>query len=92
MDHKLNDIKEEYEVVYSYNSYKPSKEHIDTLKKINSKKVVQYDLDMNIIGEFPSAREAARYIGRAETNLSKVCRLHKGTCGGYMWRYADDLT
>ena len=38
---------------------------------------------------FSSIREAARYIGRANTNIIHCCTGKRELCGGYHWRYLD---
>jgi len=92
LEHKLNDIKPEFEFVYPCKVMKPSKEHIEKLKRANSKKVIQYDLNMNKIGDFSSVRQAARAIGKSESYIGFCCRNKDRACGGYRWRYADDPT
>ena len=50
------------------------------------KKVIQYDLDKNIIKEYTSAKEAKEITGlpiqNALTGITK-------TCGGYYWKYKE---
>ena len=59
------------------------------------KPVLQFDLNMNCIAEYPSYREAQRQTGISAIDV--VCRgkRHKGrkqkTAGGYIWRYKEDV-
>ena len=56
-------------------------------KPLNSKKVIQYDLDWNVIQEFPSIVEAAREMGISDTRISAVCNGRKKTAGGFRWSF-----
>ncbi len=61
------------------------------LTKGRSKKLLQYDLNNNLIREFISAREASRTLHINVGDISSCCNhshKHK-TAGGYIWRYAD---
>ena len=69
-----------------------SKETREKLSAAFSKKVIQYDLHGNILKEYPSIKIAAETIGKPGTNISFCCKNNNRTCGGYKWRYADDLT
>lgn len=59
------------------------------------KTVLQFDLDMNLIAEYPSYRQAVRETGILSIDV--VCRgeRQKGkkqkTAGGYIWRYKEDI-
>jgi hypothetical protein len=51
-----------------------------------SRPVIQYDLNMNLLEVFPSIAEAKR-----KTNISCIrpcCGEKINTCGGYIWEYA----
>lgn len=54
-----------------------------------SKKVIQYDKQMNKISIFPSVMEASRCTGVKESSIRNVCKqkTHYLTAGGYIWRY-----
>jgi len=54
-----------------------------------AKKVYQYSLDGEYIGEFGACHEAARVLGNPEsfTTISKVARKESGQSLGYQWRY-----
>lgn len=63
----------------------------ETKTNKNCKTVRQYDKEGNFIQEFPSIRKAADTLFLDQANISSVCRggKHK-TCGGFIFRYADD--
>lgn len=56
---------------------------------VDSKRVYQYDLENNFIRDFPSAREAARYLGNVtrSVHISEVCRCQRKSAYGYIWKY-----
>lgn len=81
------------------------KSHSETTKlkigKANSISVIQLDLNGNIIKEFPSAKEAARSLGkpRADSEIIKVCKKYVSPSGrhyltalGYKWKYKEGST
>lgn len=56
----------------------------------NSKRVVQLDLNGNILNEFPCIKEAEKFIGK--TGISDCCRGRQKTVGGYRWEYFCEET
>lgn len=56
-------------------------------KKLKSKKVAQYDLNMNLIKIFPSASEAARHYNYSQSAISECCRGTRRKIYNYIWRY-----
>lgn len=56
----------------------------------NRKEVIQYDLDMNPIKEFPSIKQACRELNIHSANVTKCCNLKVSTVGGFVWRYKGD--
>lgn len=69
--------------------------------RANSIPILQLDLNGNIITEFPSAKEAARSIGkpRADSEIIKVCKGYISpsrkryiTALGYKWKYKEGST
>lgn len=53
----------------------------------NSKKVFQYDLNMNLINVFESTGEASRELGISQSNISNCCRGGRRTAYGCIWKY-----
>jgi group I intron endonuclease len=65
-----------------------SKEWKEKQGKINSKAVIQYDLNMNYIDEFYSTREASRILGIDNTSISRCCNKDKyKSAGGFIFKY-----
>lgn len=52
-----------------------------------SKKVAQYDMNMNLIKIYPSANEAKRQTGFSQGHISEVCRGEKKHHKNYIWKY-----
>ena len=52
-----------------------------------SKKVAQYDMNMNLIKIYPSANEAKRQTGFSQGHISDVCRGEKKKYKNYIWKY-----
>ena len=52
----------------------------------NTKPVIQYDLNMNFIAEYPSSHEAARQTNSSQSLISAACK-RQGTSNGFNWRY-----
>lgn len=58
-------------------------------RKDHSKEVLQYDENMCLLNEYPSAHEAERCTGVYRTNISACCRGNSKypKAGGFIWRY-----
>lgn len=52
-----------------------------------SKRIAQYDMDMNLIKIYPSANEAKRQTGYSQGHISEVCRGEKKQHKNYIWKY-----
>ena len=57
-----------------------------------AKKVIQFDDDMNIIGEYESLKASGRATGVRDGNICKCCQRKVKHAGGYVWRYASDIS
>lgn len=66
----------------------PKQKHIH--RKTNTKQVVQYDLQGNVINEYSSAREAERQTGIGYRQISQVCNGEKRIAHNYIWRFKCD--
>lgn len=69
--------------------------------RANSIPILQLDLNGNVITEFPSAKEAARSLGKpkADSEIIKVCKGYISPSGkryittlGYKWKYKEGST
>lgn len=60
-------------------------------RKDMSKPVLQYDLQGNLIREWPSIIEVERVLGYSNSAVGACCRGRKycHTCHGYIWRYKE---
>lgn len=62
------------------------------IKKPNGKEIRQFDYMGNLIGVYPSAREAERQTGISFKTIS-LCANHKTqSAGGFVWRLTTDDT
>jgi group I intron endonuclease len=74
----------------SNKKYEDSKTEEQKLKDIlvqDSKSVIQYDKNMNLISEFASIREAERKTNIDRSNITKCCKNKVKSAGGYIWRF-----
>lgn len=53
--------------------------------------VLQYDLNANLINEYPSINEAWRKTGISAQHIGKCCKGERKSAGKYLWKYKDDL-
>lgn len=60
----------------------------ERVSKKLSKPVLQYDLDGNLIKEWPSAAEAGRN-GFNHNHISECCRGKLKSHKGYIWKYKN---
>ena len=60
-----------------------------------SRRIGQYDDDMNLIAEYDSATLAAKTVGSNRTSIRDCANGKQKHAGGFIWRYLDrqaDLT
>jgi len=55
-----------------------------------TKKIVQYDLEMNKIKEFTSIAGAAKELNIGKTNINGVLKNRRNTAGGFIWKYLEE--
>ena len=69
-------------------------EMIEKQKKSRNteKRVYQYDVDGNLVGEYISVTMAAKANGLFKTSISNACINEQFTCGGFFWSYNKDRT
>jgi hypothetical protein len=58
-------------------------------KPINRIKVLQYDLDLNLITTWNSIRAAYLHTGIATSSISKCCKNKLKRAGKFIWRYLN---
>lgn len=68
------------------------KENINKCSKDTShpRKVIQFDLNNNMIMTHNSITEAGKYINLTRHAINKVCLGINKTAGGYIWKYEDE--
>ena len=67
---------------YTYNEpFKPKKD-------VRFKRVIQLDLNNNILARYVSVAEASRQTGCNKTSIAKVCRGERKSCNNFFWTYA----
>lgn len=67
----------------------PNAKSMQILRERYSKNVIQYDLDGNVIAEYPSIVSASESIGMSRNAVGNAVRGYVKTAGGYIWRYRD---
>lgn len=81
---------------YKYNNDYGSRKDKARLARLNhgklSKPICQFDLDGNLIEEYPSCAEVNRRCGydTGKINACALKRPHRLTAYGYVWRFKDD--
>lgn len=56
---------------------------------IHRKQVIQYDLNNNIINEFPSITEATKFLNKTSRAIQNCLAGRAKTAFGYIWKYKD---
>ena len=54
-----------------------------------TRKIIQYDLQGNLIKEFKSISLAAKEMGISKSNIQGVLLNKRKTAGGFIWKYLD---
>lgn len=67
--------------------HKDTPEQIERKRKLKSKPVNMYDMDMNYLATFPSALEAEKQTGCDHSLISRVCRGKLKSIHGFKWEY-----
>ena len=62
----------------------------DYVHTSNAKPVIQYDLCMNYIAEYESARDADKHTGIGYKLISRVCNYQRPHTHGYVFRFKYD--
>ena len=58
----------------------------------HSKKVLQFTKSGEFIKEWPSSIEASRQLGIVQPSICNCCNGKYKSAGGYIWKYAEDLS
>jgi hypothetical protein len=54
-----------------------------------TRRVIQYDLEMNEISKFDSIDGASKMLNISKSNISGVLKNKRKTAGGFIWKYLD---
>lgn len=65
--------------------------YLNKLEIKNGKKVVQFDLDMNIIKVWDKITNAEKELGISHGKICMVCQKKRNKAGGYIWRYYEKI-
>ena len=65
-------------------------DYYSTIFNYNSKKVNQYDLNMNLINTFNSANEASKILNIHCSQICRVCKYEQKQAHNYIFRYANE--
>ena len=60
----------------------------DAMKGVNAKKILQFTKSGEFIREWPSATEAYRQLGIAQSSICSCCNGKCKSAGGDIWKYA----
>ena len=52
----------------------------------NTKRIIQYDIDMNKINEFKSQKEASNILNISYSSINKCCRGKQKNTGGFIFK------
>ena len=73
---------------YEYNNtYKDI--HLRRNKDNTTRKVIQYDLDMNEIKRWNTITDASKEFNTNIANIIKCCKGERNHCCGFKWRYYE---
>ena len=71
------------------NKYNPTIQY-KLIKNTKAKKIVQFDLNMNIIKTFESIIKASNELNISDSNISSCCKGKRKTTGGFKFMYLED--
>lgn len=58
-------------------------------KDSRRKKVIQMDMEGNVIADFKSVSEASRSTGANKSSIAKCCRGEYKSASGFIWKYKE---
>lgn len=79
VNHNLEWCDRKYNCNYGERNYKCTKHRLHRIQ--------QYNKENNLIGEYPSLKEAEKVTGIKYQNISSCCRNVQKSAGGYIWKY-----
>lgn len=82
-----SNISEETRNKFRDNYNRRKKDLINAASKAHYRKVMQFDLDGNLIKVWDSIKSAANELNLKSPNIIACCNNKQKTCGKYEWRY-----
>ena len=64
-------------------------QHAYNLGLRKTRKVIQLDINGNIINTYNSIKEASKTTSISTTSITSVCKGRRITTGGFKWAYLD---
>jgi hypothetical protein len=55
----------------------------------NTKTIIQYDINMNIMNEFKSQKEASKKLNISYSSINKCCRNKQESTGGFIFKVKE---
>lgn len=65
--------------------------HANKNRKDRGISVLQYNKNDVFLGRYKSARQAKRETGCNNTDILRVCRGQRKTCGGFKWKFEKEI-
>ena len=67
--------------------FSTSKEQSQNQRPRKTRPIKQYTVDGDFVKSYDGCRQAAAILGKDQSTISAVCRGHRKTVYGYVWRY-----
>ena len=67
---------------------KPSEHQKEVVKALNSMPVIMFDLNMNELARFVSAKEASKQTGACHSSIVKCCNGKLKKTNGHKWQWS----
>ena len=77
------------DALYNNQCYARNHPNLSRVGKRSKYKVLQFDLDGNLIKEWKNSRRVFAETGMSDWSISQCCRGKQKTAYGYKWRYAN---
>lgn len=75
---------------HSYNNNYGTRNKRISLNSSRKRRIVQLDLNGNVIREWESILSASNYYGVTRNNIWSCCNNRQKTSAGYLWRYSNE--
>ena len=75
---------------YAYNNNYGTRNKRISVNTKRKRKILQLDLDGNVVRVWESIMSASKYYGIGRTNICACCNSRQKTSAGYVWRFLDE--